>query len=89
MSVTNKQPTGLDQAEAIRGAYNEVNASLSVDGFLTAEVGRKVDLTISTTTISGDTETYSFSESGTLLYTIKVIYTDGTRATMISAERTA
>lgn len=88
MSVTTlKPPSDLDSTQNIQRSYNDVNATLSVDGFLTGLVGRKVVLDISTTTVSNDTETYTFSENGTNLYAIKIIYTDGSRQTMISAER--
>lgn len=87
MTTTSKPVSGLDEAQTLRGAYNEVNDTLSVDGYLTGMIGRKVSLAISTTSISNDTETYTFSENGITLYVIKVIYTDGSRGTMISAER--
>jgi len=90
MSVTTlKPPSDLDSTQNIQRSYNDVNSTLSVDGFLTGLVGRKVVLTISTTSIANDTETYDFSENSIALYSIKIIYTDGTRATMISAERIA
>jgi hypothetical protein len=87
MSITQKPLSHLDYEQTMQSSYNDVNATLSVDGFLTGKVGRKVELAISTTTIVDDTETYSFSESGTALYSLRIIYTDGTRAQMISAER--
>ena len=87
MSITQKPLSHLDYEQTMQSSYNDVNATLSVDGFLTGKVGRKVELAISTTTIVDDTETYSFSENGTALYTLRIIYTDGTRALMISAER--
>lgn len=89
MANTKKKATKLDYEQAIQGVYNDENATLSVDGFLTGKVGRKVELTISTTTVLDDTETYNFSEDGVALYELTIIYTDGTRAQMISAERTA
>lgn len=89
MSDTLKPPSDLDFSQNIQRSYNDVNGTLSVDGFLTGLVGRKVVLAISTTTIPNDTETYTFSENSVQLYVIKIIYTDGTRATMLSAERTA
>ena len=88
MSLTNKPLSDTDPLQTIQRSYNDVNATLCVDGFLTGEVGRKVELAISTTSVANDTETYTFSESGTNLYVIKIIYTTGTRDTMISAERT-
>lgn len=87
MSITQKPLSHLDYEQTMQSSYNDVNATLSVDGFLTGKVGRKVELAISTTTIVDDTENYSFSENGTALYALKIIYTDGSRALMISAER--
>ena len=87
MSITQKPLSHLDYEQTMQSSYNDVNATLSVDGFLTGKIGRKVELAISTTTIVDDTEVYSFSENGTALYALKIIYTDGTRAQMISAER--
>jgi hypothetical protein len=87
MPITQKPLSHLDYEQTMQSSYNDVNATLSVDGFLTGKVGRKVELAISTTTIVDDTETYSFSENGTALYALRIIYTDGTRALMISAER--
>ena len=87
MSITQKPLSHLDYEQTLQSSYNDVNATLSVDGFLTGKVGRKVELAISTTSIVDDTETYSFSENGTALYALRIIYTDGTRALMISAER--
>jgi hypothetical protein len=87
MSITQKPLSHLDYEQTMQSSYNDVNATLSVDGFLTGKIGRKVELAISTTTIVDDTETYSFSESGTALYSLRIIYTDGSRALMISAER--
>lgn len=89
MSVTSKKLSIKDSQQAIRAAANDVNDTLSVDGFLVGKVGHKVVMTIATTSIANDTEIYDFSDSGTSLYQITVIYTDGTRSTFLSAERTA
>lgn len=87
MPITQKPLSHLDYEQTLQSAYNDENATLSVDGFLTGKVGRKVELTISTTTVLSDTETYNFSENGNSLYSIRIIYTDGSRSLMISAER--
>lgn len=89
MSNITKTLTDRDANQTLQSAYNDVNATLSVDGFLTGKVGNKVTLAISTTTIANDTETYTFLDNGTSLYVYKLIYTDGTRGTLLSAERTA
>lgn len=89
MAITTlKPPSDLDSTQNVQRSYNDVNATLTVDGFLTGLVGRRVDLAISTTTVAGDTETYTFSENGITLYVYMVVYTDGTRATMLYALRT-
>lgn len=89
MSKSLKPPTDLDFEQAVQHAFIDENDCVSVDGFLTGLVGRKVTLAISTTTIANDTETYTFSENTVTLYVIKIIYTDGSRATLLSAERIA
>lgn len=89
MSITQKPLSHLDYEQTLQSSYNDVNATLGVDGFLTGKVGRKIELTISTTTIANDTEIYNFSENGTALYTLTLIYTDGSRAQLSSVERTA
>lgn len=84
---TKKGLSDRDALQIFQASHNDVNSSLAVDGFLVGKVGRKVNLALATTTIANDTETYTFSENGTNLYSIRLIYTDGTRATLISAER--
>jgi len=87
MAITQKAPSDLDSSQTLQGAYNDVDSTISTNGFLVGKVGRKVVVTLSTTTIVDDTETYAFSENGTALYSLKLIYTDGTRTTLMSAER--
>lgn len=87
--TTLKPPSDLDSSQNSQRSYNDVNASFTVDGFLTGLVGRRVDLAISTTSVANDTETYTFSENSVVLYVYMIVYTDGTRATMLYALRTA
>ncbi len=90
MAITTLKPASdLDSTQNIQRSYNDVNASLTMDGFLTGLVGRRIDLAISTTNLTNDTETYTFSENGTQLYIYKIVYTDGSRSTMLYALRTA
>lgn len=89
MSITQKPPSDLDDSQTLQHSFNDVNSTLSIDGFLTGLVGRRVDLAISTTTIANDTETYTFSENSINLYTIKIVYTDGSRNTLLYASRIA
>ncbi len=87
MSVIDKPVSNLDANQTLQTAYNDVDATISTNGFLVGKIGNKVTMTISTTTIANDTETYAFFDGVTALYSIKVIYTDGTRQTLVSAER--
>lgn len=87
MSQTNKRLSERDGNQTLQASFNDVNSTLSVDGFLVGKVGRKVELTISTTNVANDTETYSFAEDSNPLYSIRIIYTSGSRDLMLSAER--
>ncbi len=89
MSTTVKPLSDRDASQVLQASMNDINSTVGVDGFLVGLVGRKIVLAISTTTIANDTETYTFSESGTTLYVLKIIYTDGSRNVMLSAERIA
>lgn len=87
MTVTSKSPSSKDPGQVLQAALNDVDNSLTVNGFLVGKVGNKVTMIISTTTVASDTETYTFLDGLTQLYRIRVIYTTGTRDVMLSAER--
>lgn len=87
MANTTKGLAKMDAEQALKGAINVEDFSLTTSGFLTGKVGRKVDCTISTTTVPNDTETYAFSENGSALYSLKIIYTTADRDVLLSAER--
>ena len=89
MSITTKPKSGLDGNQTLQKAYNDEGATLGVDGFIVGKVGHRVDLAVSTTNVADDTETYTFSDNSTQLYVIRLIYTDGTRELLSSAERIA
>jgi hypothetical protein len=87
MAQTDKRMTDRDADQATRKAFNDETATLGVDGFLAGKVGHKIELAISTTTIANDTETYTYSDDGVTVMVLKIVYTDGARTTMLSAER--
>lgn len=89
MSDTRKPFSEYDANQALQQSFNPVDGTLSTNGFLVGLVGRKITQTITTTTVTGDTSIFAFSENGIALYTYTVIYTDGTQTTFLSAERTA
>lgn len=84
MSETSKTPSEYDQQQIIQRAYNKENATVAVDGFIVGKVGRKVVRS----DISSTIEDYSFYDSTTLLYTIRITYTDSTKTTLNQVERT-
>ena len=87
MAKTDKQLSDRDFQQTLRLNFNDVDASLTTSGFLIGKVGRKVDVAISTTTVLNDTATYTFSEDGVQLYKYKLIFTNGGRSELMSAER--
>lgn len=87
--MSDKHMTKKDDEQTARYAYNDVNATLGVDGFIVGLVGRRITQTMSTTNVADDTATFDFFEGTNLLYTIRVIYTDGTQETLLEVERTA
>ena len=89
MSNTGKPLSDRDANQTLQSAYNAVDASITTAGFLVGKVGHKVILTISTTTVANDTQTFAFTDSGTPLYSLKLIFTDSSYGTLISAERIA
>lgn len=89
MSRTTKKGTRKDGMQTLQMAFNDVDASITTNGFLVGKIGHKVTLEIVTTTIIGDSELYTFLDGSEVLYQIKVIYTDETKTQLLSAERVA
>lgn len=85
MSETSKRLSEKDYQQALQGSYNDVDKTLSVNGFIVGKVGHRIERTDYLTT--GDD--YSFYDGATLLYTIRVIYTTSSKAILSSVERIA
>ncbi len=85
MPTTTKLFSERDSAQTLRASFNDADSSLSINGFLVGKVGRRVDVTYP----NSSTEVYAFSENGTALYTYTIVYTDSTKESLSSAERTA
>lgn len=85
MSLTTKPPTKLDYEQAIQGSFNDMNSTLSVDGFIVGKIGHK----IVRSEPSAVAEDYEFYDDVTLLYTIRITYTDALKQTLLSVERIA
>lgn len=89
MADTQKRLSERDHGQTLQASFNDVNSTLGVDGFIVGKVGRRIDLAIETTNVPNDTEIYTHSESGSTLYVLEIVYTDGTRDQLLSVERTA
>jgi len=87
--MSNKRPSRLSQENVLRDVHVTESTSLSVNGYVSAKVGRKIELAITTTTVADDTEVYTYLEDGATVMVLTVIYTNGTRDTLLSVERTA
>lgn len=82
---TSKAPTLQDHEQTLEAAFNESDKSYTVSGFISAKVGHKVSVTYP----SASSEQYEFLDGTTSLYTILLTYTDATKASLLTAERTA
>lgn len=82
MSRTSKVPSDQDANQTLQGAYNDVDSSFTTNGFLVGKVGHRVSVAI-----AGAVETYTFSDNGTQLYQLELVYTDGTRSQLLTATR--
>lgn len=84
MANTTKKLSDRDAAQTHKLSFNDVNATMGVDGFIVGLVGRKI-----TRTDNGASEDYSFYEGASLLYTIRITYTDNTKSNLLEVERIA
>lgn len=89
MANTTKEASHLDANLTERYAFNDTTRTLGVSGFISAKVGHKITLTISTTNVANDTETYEYFDDLVSIMQLEIIYTSGTRETMLSVERIA
>lgn len=93
-SNSQKEIPKQDFEQAIRYAFNNNEKTLSVNGFLSGKVGHKIEIALSTTNVADDTEIVTFSDTSIpapasqVICVFTIIYTDGTREQMLSAERT-
>lgn len=84
---TSKQASNLSNENVLRSAHNEVDASITTNGFLVGKVGHKVTAALSTTSIANDTITYTFFDGTVQLYQIRVVYPAAQTLPLVSAER--
>lgn len=93
MAQTQKLMSDRDFQQTLKLNFNDVDSSLTTNGFLIGKVGRKVEVDISGGVPAGSVAVFTFKElqdaTYVTLYQYTITYTDATRTQMISAERTA
>lgn len=87
--MSQKTPSNLSGDNVLRDVHNEKDNSIITSTFVTGKVGRKIESVISTTSVTDDTQTLTYSEDSLVLYTVRIIFTDGTRSEFASVERIA
>lgn len=80
---TSKQASNLSNENVLRSAHNEVDASITTNGFLVGKVGHKIVRTI----VSPIVDDYSFYDGTTLLYTLRITYNNASHDDVDQAER--
>lgn len=87
-NASTKSPTNISADNALRYAYNVEDKTLGVNGFIVGKVGNRIEVTD-----GGTTEVYSFLDNSgpapILLYEITLTYSDSSKETLLSVERTA
>jgi hypothetical protein len=89
MANTTKTPSNMSQENALRSAHNEVDSSITTNGFLVGKVGHKVTVALATTNIADDSIIYTFLDGATQLYQIKLVFNVAQTLSMLSSERIA
>jgi len=87
--MSNKKASILSSDNVIRDVHVGETSSLTINGFVTGKVGRKIELAITTTNVANDTEVYTYKEDGSTVMVLTVVYTNGSRDVLLSVERTA
>jgi hypothetical protein len=89
MGITNKLLSTRDANQVLQAAGVSEDDTIMTSGFLTGAVGRKIAIAVTTTSVAGDTQVISFSENGTALYTLTLVYSDATQSILLNATRSA
>lgn len=85
MAETNKPTSNMSADNAIRSAFNQEDASLTMGMFITASIGNKI-VKVAFDSVTDD---ISYYNGVTLLYTLRVIYTSSLKDDFSSMERIA
>ena len=88
-NATKKAASDASHENVLRSSHVPETAVLSVGGFVGSKVGHKITLALATTSVLNDTEVYTYFDDSTQLMELTIIYTDSSRSTLVSVERTA
>lgn len=83
MANSSKPMSSNDMEQTLKFAFNEEEKSISVGSFITGKVGHKIEVAV----VSPTVDDFQYYDGATLLQTIRVTYTDNTKANFVSAER--
>ncbi len=87
MAISDKSPSDLDGSQTLQHSFNDVDDSFTTSGFVTAQVGNQIVFSsVNATTVN---VAYSEAYGANPLYTLQLVYTDSTQATLVSATRIA
>lgn len=93
---TSKLLSDRDSSQTLQGAFNDVDKTISTNGFLVGKVGHKITRNdtngafLTGSQVGDDFSFYDDSAEGPgLLYIFRIIYVDSTKASLVSAERVA
>jgi hypothetical protein len=85
---TEKQLSQRDANQVLQAVQNDVDDTLTVNGFLVGAVGRRIDFAITETNVPNDTQMVTFSENGIQLYIFALVFTDGSQTQLLYCMRT-
>lgn len=84
MSNSAKPFVDYDEQQILQKVYNPTDASLAVGSFVAAELNNNIQFSYP----NNITDTISFFEGATLLYTLTIVYVDSSQAKILSVTRT-
>lgn len=89
---TSKPFSERDYQQTLQGSFNTVDKSITTAGFLVGKIGHQVTrIDTDSGNLNGAAagDDFSFLDDGTLLYTIRILYSDLAKSNLTSATRVA
>lgn len=84
MAETSKPLSNLTQGNVDRAIYNSEDHSITTSTFVFAKVGHKIEFVNTSSTI----DDISYYDGTTLLYTVRIVYSNAAHDAIVSVERT-